>query len=156
MILGVGHFSFSVSNAGAAASWYTAALGFEQIYSQRQENAYTRRLLGVPDAVIDVALMRIPGPENGHWPLLELISYVSPPLTGGTVRPGMTSFAHLSLLVDDLEHEFRRLSALNVSFTSPPVAITAGVNHGGLICYLNDPDGNTLELFQAPKVASTV
>ncbi|MCU1494259.1 MAG: Glyoxalase/bleomycin resistance protein/dioxygenase [Acidimicrobiaceae bacterium] len=151
MILGIGHFSYSVADAGAAASWYATNLGFQLVTRQRQENTYTRRLLGIPDAVIEVALMRIPGGDATPWPLLELISYIRPSVSGATARAGMRSFCHLSLIVDDIEGEFQRLSSQDVSFTSPPVVITAGVNRGGLICYLNDPDGNTLELFQAPR-----
>jgi hypothetical protein len=40
------------------------------------------------------------------------------------------------------------MARLGVEFCSPPVAITAGANRGGFTCYLRDPDGITLELFQ--------
>jgi extradiol dioxygenase family protein len=45
---------------------------------------------------------------------------------------------------------YRRLSANGVHFISEPVAITAGINAGGATVYLEDPDGNTLELITAP------
>jgi catechol 2,3-dioxygenase-like lactoylglutathione lyase family enzyme len=53
--------------------------------------------------------------------------------------------------VDDLWEEYRRLVALGVRFKSEPVDITSGRNAGGKAVYLTDPDGITLELFEAPR-----
>ncbi|MBI4251593.1 MAG: glyoxalase, partial [Candidatus Tectomicrobia bacterium] len=33
----------------------------------------------------------------------------------------------------------------------PPVDINDGPNKGGLVVYMEDPDGNTLELIQPPR-----
>jgi catechol 2,3-dioxygenase-like lactoylglutathione lyase family enzyme len=151
VILGVGHFSFTVNDAERAAEWYAQHLGFELAHVQRQENAYTRRLVGIDDAVLRVAILRTPGSRSS---LLELVEYVHPRTTGRVPVPGAAGFAHLSLLVDDIHLDHRRLREAGVRFRSEPIEITAGVNTGGFVCYLVDPDGNGLELFEPPAVRS--
>ena len=37
-----------------------------------------------------------------------------------------------------------------VRFVSEPVPVTQGPNTGGFVVYIEDPDGNTLELIERP------
>lgn len=150
MITGLSHFSFTVSDVGRAAAWYVSQLDFELLRRQRQDNAYTREFVGVPGAVLEVAILAQPGQTGPHGVLLELIEYVQPISSGVQPEPGGIGFCHLSLTVDEIHDEYRRLSANGASFRSEPVAITAGANAGGFVCYFTDPDGNGLELFQPP------
>jgi catechol 2,3-dioxygenase-like lactoylglutathione lyase family enzyme len=150
MILGLSHFSFTVSNVDAAAAWYVEHLDFTVVRRQKQDNEYTREFVGVPGAVLEVAILRLPRGPGERDVLLELVEYAIPVSTGGQPAPGDAGFAHLSLLTDTIHDEHRRLSERGVAFVSPPVAITAGMNAGGYVCYLVDRDGNGLELFQPP------
>jgi catechol 2,3-dioxygenase-like lactoylglutathione lyase family enzyme len=155
MIKSLSHVSFTVSNADAAAAWYVEHLRFEPRRRQRQDNAYTREFIGVPTAVLEVAILGFPGTRKGeNGPLLELVEYAEPLSTGVQPVPGNVGFAHLSLFVDEIHDEYRRLSEQGVVFRSQPVRITAGMNEGGYVCYFVDPDGNGLEFFQPPDVAS--
>ena len=43
------------------------------------------------------------------------------------------------------------LTAKGVRVLSSPVPITQGANKGGLVVYLEDLDGNTLEFIERPK-----
>ena len=43
------------------------------------------------------------------------------------------------------------LSNHGVRFRTGPVSITAGPNRGGLVVYLYDPDGFTVELFEPAR-----
>jgi len=148
LICAVGHFSFTVASADAASDWYQAHLGCKLLHRQRQDNPYTREFIGVPDAVLEVALLKLPAPDTGAAPLLELVEYVYPECAGSSPRPGMRGFFHLSFLVADIEDEYQRLTRAGATFVSAPVEITAGTNRGGWVCYFSDPDGNGLELFQ--------
>ena len=150
MIRGISHFSFTVSDLDASVDWYVDRLGFAVLRRQRQDTPYTAELLGLPDAVIDVAILRPPQDHGLSAAALELIQYVEPIPAGDQPAPGDFGFAHLSLVVDDIHRLHRDLSGKGVVFRSPPVAITAGVNVGGYVCYFVDPDGNGLELFQPP------
>lgn len=151
LICGLWHTSFTVADLERSLAFYRDLLGLEVVVSQEQDNAYTRRLVGMADARLRVAQLRVPGAAlgpSGHH--LELVEYLAPrdePLQVRTSRPGAP---HLAFVVRDLPTIYRRLLEAGVPFVSPPVAIEAGVNGGGMTVYLRDPDGITLELVQPP------
>lgn len=150
MIADVLHFSFTVSDIEASIDWYTRVLGLELVHRQRQENEYTRILVGIPDAVLEVAQFAVPGvPPARSTHMLELVEYVSP--RGPTIaplQPNTVGCPHLALLVTDIHDRYERMRDQGVVFRNPPVAITAGANIGGYSCYFSDRDGITLEILQ--------
>jgi catechol 2,3-dioxygenase-like lactoylglutathione lyase family enzyme len=140
-----------VSDVAASSAWYVRELGFEEVLRQRQDNDYTRQLVGVDGAILDVAVLELlDDAGTGCVCRLELIEYVEPTTRGDALQPGDVGFSHLSFEVDDIHAEYLRLRNA-ARFRSPPVAITAGRNAGGFVCYFTDPDGNGLELFESPK-----
>ena len=146
MFKGLSHFAFTVSDIETSVHWYEAILGLRLVARQRQDNAYTRQMVGFADAVLEVAEFEI-DPQNANL-TLELIQYVSPLAHRTSLSTVNVGVAHLSFIVADIESEYRRLAGLGVEFISPPVGISEGMNEGGRACYLKDPDGITLELFQ--------
>jgi catechol 2,3-dioxygenase-like lactoylglutathione lyase family enzyme len=75
--------------------------------------------------------------------MLELFEYTTPTPTPADPARRLCDhgLTHLCLDVDDLDAEFRRLSAAGVEFHCPPV------DYGSVKCtYLRDPDGNVVEL----------
>lgn len=148
------HFSFTVSNLDAAVDFYTQLLQFECIHRQEGDNAYTRRLVGYPDAHLLVAQLVIPnqplGPSSHH---LELVQYLTPKGTRGDRNICNPGAAHLALGVDDIHAEHRRLAAHGVQFFSEPNLITAGVNTGGYCVYFYGFDNIVHELVQPPHTA---
>jgi catechol 2,3-dioxygenase-like lactoylglutathione lyase family enzyme len=150
MIADVMHFSFTVSDIERSVRWYTEVLGLELVHRQRQENAYTQKLVGIDGAVLEVAQLKIPGLDPAYSThMLELIEYIAArgeqPESLPTNQVGV---AHLALLVTDIHDQYERMRAAGVQFRNPPVEITAGTNRGGWACYLSDPDGCTIELLQ--------
>jgi catechol 2,3-dioxygenase-like lactoylglutathione lyase family enzyme len=156
MIAGVLHFSFTVSDIERSIAWYTDVLGLELVHRQRQDNPYTRTLVGFPDAVLEVAQFRIDGVSPGlSTHMLELIQYVEGGTDVGRPKVNGVGGAHLAVLVDDAHAEYERLIAAGVVFANPPVEVTAGVNAGGFAAYFEDPDGIALELMQFPADRAT-
>ena len=148
---GVWHFSFTVSDLDRSVAFYRDLLGFEVVHVQEQDNAYTRRLVGFPDAVLRAAQLAVPGQPRGlSTHDLELVEYIEPKGSRGDGRINDPGAAHLAVTVEDAEAIHRRLSEAGVRFVSPPNAITAGVNEGGSACYFFDPDDIVLELLQPP------
>jgi catechol 2,3-dioxygenase-like lactoylglutathione lyase family enzyme len=153
MLVAVWHFSFTVADIDRSVAFYRDVLGLELMHRQEQSNAYTRKLVGYPDAHLRVAQFRIrglPTGRSGH--MLELVQYVAPagePVDTQTKNPGT---AHLAIEVDDIFAEYERLRGLGVRFRSEPVAIEAGINRGGYTVYFTDPDGITLEILQPPPI----
>ena len=60
--------------------------------------------------------------------------------------------AHLCFVADDLDAEYERLKALGASCRSPgPVTVVGGPNDGGKGLYVDDPDGNGVEIIQLAR-----
>jgi catechol 2,3-dioxygenase-like lactoylglutathione lyase family enzyme len=149
--LGVWHFSFTVADLDRSVAFYRDLLGFELVHVQEQQNEYTARLVGYPGAHLRIAQLVVPGQPRGiSTHDLELVCYLVPAGVPRDIEIKDPGEAHLCIAVDDADAWYARLSAAGVRFTSPPNAITAGVNVGGKTCYFRDPDGATLELLQPP------
>ncbi len=151
-MLGVWHFSFTVSDLDAAVDFYTRILGFECIHRQQQSNEYTRRLVGYPDADLRIAQLVIPGQPRGlSTHDLELVQYVAPHGERGDFNICNPGQAHLALAVESMDEEYSRLVEAGVEFFSEPNLITAGVNEGGYTVYFYGFDHLVHELVQPPK-----
>ncbi|MGA2009928.1 MAG: VOC family protein [Solirubrobacteraceae bacterium] len=149
MLAGVFHFSFTVSDLDRSVVWYTDVLGMELVHRQVQDNGYTRTLVGLPDAALEIAQLALPGIDPGaSTHVLELVAYRTPPGARLDLATQNVGVAHLAFLVDDISERHRRMRARGVAFVSAPVAITEGANRGGFTCYFRDPDGITLEMLQ--------
>jgi catechol 2,3-dioxygenase-like lactoylglutathione lyase family enzyme len=148
---GIWHFSFTVSDLDTAIAFYCDLLGFVLVHRQTQDNAYTRRLVGYPDAVLEVAQLAAPGQPRGlSTHDLELVQYLAPDgrhLEREIRDPGQ---AHLAIAVDDATMTYERLTAAGIRFVTPPNEITAGVNTGGKACYFYGPDEIVHELLEPP------
>jgi len=146
------HFSFTVSDIEQSIDWYTKMLGLELVARQRSDSDYIRTLVGVPDAVLEVAQFKIPGVSPGiSSHMLELVEYVIPRSANSRIPITRVGAAHLAFIVLDIDSVYERLERHGVEFVNPPVRITQGVNSGGAACYFLDPDGITLELLSLPS-----
>lgn len=156
-LTGVWHHAFHVSDLDASVDFYAGLLGMELVHRQEQANAYTRSLVGYPDAELRVAQLSLTGAARGTVSshTLELVEYVVPRQAPAPLERALPGTGHLAFAVDDIAGEHGRLQAAGVRFVSPPNAITAGVNTGGWACYFLDPDGITLELVQPPPPRTT-
>ena len=148
---GVWHFSFTVSDLDAAVAFYTDVLGFVLVHRQIQDNEYTRRLVGYPDARLEVAQLAVPGQPRGlSTHDLELVEYLTPQGRRAEAEIRNPGESHLAIAVSDAVAMYRRMTAAGVEFFSAPNEITAGVNRGGKACYFRGPDDIVHELFEPP------
>ncbi|HEV8403179.1 MAG TPA: VOC family protein [Candidatus Limnocylindrales bacterium] len=148
---GLWHASFTVSDLDRAIAFYRDILGWELVHRQVQHDPYTARLVGYPDADIEVAQFAIPGQPRGiSTHDLELVHYRTPAGVARAIEIRDPGEAHVAIAVEDADAEYSRLVGLGVEFLSPPNEITAGVNTGGKACYFKGFDGVHLELLQPP------
>ncbi len=148
-MFGIFHFSFTVSDLEAAIVFYRDLLGFTFVHRQVQDNDYTRRLVGYPDARIEVAQFAVPGERRGFSTHdLELVWYDRPKGRRSEAEIKNPGEAHLAVAVADADATYERLSAAGIHFFSPPNEITEGVNKGGKACYFHGPDDIVHELLQ--------
>jgi len=149
MLHDIFHFSFTVSDIEASIAWYRDVLGLELVHRQRQDNAYTRQLVGMPDAIMETAQFKIEamGPRLSTH-AIELVQYVHPKGKAHRYALNDVGVPHVAFLVTDIQSMYERLANAGVRFRTPPIQITAGVNRGGHVCYFHDPDGFLLELLE--------
>ena len=147
MIIGQEHTGLCVSNLDKSIEFYRDVLGLTMI--KREEPKATRaRKLGVPGAVIQIAVFEY-GTNNQNQ--LELIEYLEPKAPNTYGEPvNSIGQVHISFKVDDLEAEIARLSKLGVEFVGGnDCEVNAeGPLKGWKWIYFKDPDGTNLELIE--------
>lgn len=151
MIIGVEHTSFTVSNLERSMHFYKDLLGFSLLeYRPSITNKYFRDIVDFSDGEIKGAYLAIPGTQHR----LELFEYVNPRGVTLDLRNNNPGSAHLAVLVDNVVEMYADLLAKGIQFRSPPIFLDEGPNTGGWAVYMLDPDGITIELFQAPTHSS--
>ena len=147
-ISGVHHLGLTVTDIERSIEFYRDLLGMELIGRRPSVTAdYVARQTGYKNVELNVASFRVGGNSPQTLEVVQYMTATGEPSDQATNRPGNS---HLCMLVDDLRASYQNLAARSVQFKSEPVEITAGPNAGGLVIYLSDPDGYTLELFQPP------
>lgn len=148
MITGIHHFALTVSDMERALEFYCGLFGFEVASDREVERDYVEQITAVTGA--HVRLVHL----SGYGLRLELLEYKAPRgATRARALPDAGS-AHVCFLTDDLDAEVVRLQTAGVTFRSLPVTTTSGPNIGGRGIYIEDPEGNAVEVVQVARVAA--
>ena len=116
-------------------------MGLEVQRRYERVGAGIDQVVGYDDAHLRIALLGVPGGEH----VFELIQYLNPPPgERPTEERSVLGGSHLCFLVDDIGAAFDRVSKSDARTMNPP----ADVAPGRTACYLQDPDGNWIELMQ--------
>ena len=142
------HTGFVVSDMERSRAFYRDLLGLQEERDQILEGEFISELVGYPDARLHIVYL---GPGDMRHSV-ELIQYLNPPGDAVTLpQRHQVGATHLGVIVDDLDAFYQELSAKGVSFVSPPAerpgAVYPLARKG---CYMQDPDGNWLELLERP------
>ncbi len=137
------HTGFAVEDLDRSIRFYTEGLGLEQYNLVHSDRPGITSVVGYEEAYLLIALLV---GVDGHT--LELIQYVNP--AGQASDPESQRMrarfgaSHLCFLVRDIEATYARLLGLGASPLNPPVEVYDGLQ----ACYLQDPDGNWIELIE--------
>lgn len=147
MISRLVHTGICVSDLKKSIDFYRDVMGFTLIKVE-EPKATRARKLGVPGAVIEIAVFEY-GQGDGNQ--IELIHYIEPtnPNTYGEPVNSLGQ-VHISFKVDDIEREIERMSGLGVQFVGGnDCEVNAdGPLKGWKWVYFKDPDGTNLELIE--------
>jgi len=143
-IIGFFHGGITVSDMDVSLGFYRDGLGLEQEFDRILDAPYLNTVLGLDQDSIRAVYLRIPG---GGF--VELLEYRGIERLSAASRPCDYGAGHLCLYVDDVEAMHARLVGMGFRARSGQVVdITAGPNAGARSCYMADPDGYAVELFQ--------
>ena len=143
MIDRVNHVSFTVENLEPMIEFYCSVFGLGPADVGPRDRAFTETITGLPGAAITVAYL--PGPNTA----VELIKYTGAegePVHCLTNNPGS---AHVGLNVVDFKAVLEKALAAGATMRGAPARVEAGPNAGMTVVYIQDPEGNSIELLSA-------
>lgn len=135
---------FLADDVAGLARFYVDALDCEVVVETQEVGEAVSRAIGVPDAKVTLSILRLPG-RGDHGPVLELYSVVGPTPDDWGYGPGS---GQIAFEVDDLEEGIGRLIAAGGTHLGEMVEWAAPSGAVARFVYLNDPEGNIIDLFQ--------
>ena len=147
------HTGFVVSDMERSLDFYRDLLGLQEERNHILEGEFISQLVGYPNAKLHIVYLGAGDVRHS----VELIQYLNPP--GERIEPSdrnSVGATHLGIIVDDLDSFYEELSSQGFRFVSPPAVrpnATYPLARKG--CYLQDPDGNWLELLERPPAPSS-
>jgi lactoylglutathione lyase len=143
-VTGFFHGGITVRDMDRSLVFYRDGLGLDQEFDRILDAPYLKAVLGLEFDHIRAVYLRVPG---GGF--VELLEYHGVERFPAASRPCDYGAGHLCLYVDDVAGVHARLGDLGFTARSADVVdITAGPNAGARSCYMTDPDGYAVELFQ--------
>ena len=145
MILGVHHVAISAADIDGLIDWYVDAFGLEVVSRGGWQSGsdVIDSIVGLPGSAARTAMLR--GPNV----YIEMFQYEQPEgRAAAGDRPVCDhGYTHFGVVVDDIDAEHARLSALGMRFHAAP---TPREGMGGRLraCYGRDPEGNVIELIE--------
>ena len=134
------HTGFVVENKERAVAFYRDVVGLRVISEYERQGDAIDKVLGYADVHLKSAILDM---REGH--VLELFQYViPPPAARPTPERNVVGAAHMAFQVDDIQEAYARWTTGGATALEEPQQIVPG----RWICYLQDPDGNWMELVQ--------
>ena len=123
-----------------AIAFYTDVLGLRLVDRRERDGGPISQVLGYDDAHIRVADLATP---DGR--VIELVHYVRPVAEGPySEERSILGASHIAFDVSDMQTTFTHLIGKGARRLNPPIEVVPGK----LVCYLQDPFGNWLELIE--------
>ncbi len=139
------HVAIATEDLGRSIAFYREVMGMELDYRAQHAGELPSRISGIADASLEVVVLKKGAAR------IELTDYhrkeAAPPKPQN--QHGLT---HIAFVVEGIDQEYERISALGYRFNSPPLQSRPG---GPKVCYFHGPDNVVIELYQtaaAPEV----
>ncbi len=137
------HTGFVVEEMDRSVKFYTEGVGLSIDADMDLSGYGLEQVVGYKDARIRAVMLKT---HDGQ--ILELLQYIEPkgePREESQQYPRhLIGAAHLGFMVDDADDSFKKCIALGGQQLNPVVQVLDGLK----ACYLQDPDGNWIELVE--------
>lgn len=143
----VAHTGITVTDLDRSIAFYRDVLGLHFLGEMSMGGPESAQLFRRPDCSARVAYLRS---EDPSAPPVELIQFTDCPVVEHTPTLFESSISELCFAVEDIDEEYRRLTAQGVEFLSQPQTFDSRSYGFGVsrAVYFYDPDHNILELIQ--------
>ena len=140
MITSINHAGVVVSDLEKAIDFYRDVIGLKIIRKVELTGGPISRLIGYDNTHLKAAHM-----GTGEGTTVELIQYVNPaPAERPSQERNVLGASHVALTVDDIQESYERVVSGGAQKLNPPQEVAPGAWR----CYLQDPDGNWVELVE--------
>ena len=140
MITRMNHTGFVVRDLRKAIEFYWDVLGLDLLIERERSGGPISQVVGYENTHLKAGNM---GLKDGH--VLEFIEYISPVAAERpTEERSVLGGGHLAFEVDDIDRTYEELVSRGAKKLNPPVEVVPGRK----VCYLQDPEGNRIELME--------
>ena len=157
MLKGIQHTGFVTNDIKRLYDFYTKLPGVRIISDiDTYEGDLIDKLNNYKNAKVKMFIIQIGGGEISRQDDLcagrvEFIEWIEPRGKKLSLENNAGGNAHISLVTDSIEDDYKRLTREGVVFSCEPLEIDFGGDLNGVkVVYFKDPDGRPVELMQFP------
>lgn len=139
------HLGIQVEDRDRSLAFYRDLLGIESIAEWVEVDPATKAIVGVPEAELNMAIMRLPGLSGTHA-CFEVIEYQNTPREPVDTRNRNNGTFHLAFSVPDLDAMLQKLEEFGSPLLEPGVLV---LPDGRRTLCCEDPDGIRVQFIEA-------
>lgn len=136
----INHFSFTVSDLRKSVDFFHFTFGLPILDRSSRPSSFSEAVTGIAGAELEIAYLRASNCS------LELIQYLSPKGEKIDTRTCNVGSAHICFNVDEFDKVIDRALTHGGRLAGKVCQIPGGPNLGRKVAYLEDLDGNTVEI----------
>ncbi|ALN75682.1 VOC family protein [Aureimonas sp. AU20] len=141
------HIGFAVASLDEALRFWVDGLGARLVRTGEMGGEFLGQVTGAHGAQVRMAIVSLADQT------IELLEYRGLDRPNVPAKPFDPGFAHLALVVDDIDGLLARIGPYGWTAQGKPQPITSGARAGTRVIYAVGPDGATIEFMQPPAIA---
>jgi catechol 2,3-dioxygenase-like lactoylglutathione lyase family enzyme len=138
------HVGFAVASLDEALQFWLDGLGARLVRTGEMGGEFLGQVTGAHGAQVRIAIVTLADQT------IELLEYQGVDRPGASAKPFDPGFAHLALVVDDIDALLTRIAPYGWKAQGTPQPIAGGARAGTRVIYVVGPDGATIEFMQPP------
>ncbi|WP_416357805.1 VOC family protein [Aureimonas phyllosphaerae] len=138
------HVGFAVASLDESLRFWVDGLGAQLVRTGEMGGEFLGQVTGAHGAQVRMAIISLAGQT------IELLEYRGLNRSTVLAKPFDPGFAHLALVVDDIDAILARIATYGWKAQGIPQPIASGARAGTRVIYVVGPDGATIEFMQPP------